>query len=196
MHGDWCSIRHVKLYSAYIQPKHKQTNKQHRTFIVYIWFTHLRSLNKGNLSDPQYLFTTLLGLWLLFNIVFNYLSAVFVHGVRSQELFPKNTNASSNGPIQIQVLTPLMNDNDTNTCGNDDKIRTFIQLKNDQIIKDYFFNEPNLDSIRGLRNNPYIWRYCNECNLPKPPRAHHCSICQQCVLNMDHHWFVCCTYMF
>ena len=31
------------------------------------------------------------------------------------------------------------------------------------------------------------WRQCRKCQLPKPPRAHHCSICQKCVLNMDHH---------
>jgi hypothetical protein len=30
-------------------------------------------------------------------------------------------------------------------------------------------------------------RYCNSCQLYKPERAHHCSICKKCVLNMDHH---------
>ncbi|OHT05708.1 DHHC zinc finger domain containing protein [Tritrichomonas foetus] len=28
---------------------------------------------------------------------------------------------------------------------------------------------------------------CPKCNLPKPPRAHHCSICNKCHLRMDHH---------
>jgi hypothetical protein len=39
-----------------------------------------------------------------------------------------------------------------------------------------------LSSDRGSRN-----RYCNVCNLHKPPRAHHCSMCHVCVLRMDHH---------
>ena len=39
----------------------------------------------------------------------------------------------------------------------------------------------------SLARNPYMWRFCGECQLPKPPRAHHCSICQVCVLSMDHH---------
>ena len=30
-------------------------------------------------------------------------------------------------------------------------------------------------------------RTCTKCDCVKPPRAHHCSICGQCVLGMDHH---------
>ena len=28
---------------------------------------------------------------------------------------------------------------------------------------------------------------CPKCNFVKPARTHHCSICQTCVFNMDHH---------
>jgi len=28
---------------------------------------------------------------------------------------------------------------------------------------------------------------CERCDKPKPHRAHHCSVCKQCVLKMDHH---------
>lgn len=34
-------------------------------------------------------------------------------------------------------------------------------------------------------NKPY--RYCKRCQVYKPPRTHHCSICGTCVLRMDHH---------
>lgn len=30
-------------------------------------------------------------------------------------------------------------------------------------------------------------RYCDKCQHVKPDRAHHCSVCGQCVLKMDHH---------
>lgn len=33
-------------------------------------------------------------------------------------------------------------------------------------------------------------RYCQKCSLYKPPRAHHCRICNRCVLRM-----VCLTYI-
>ncbi|GER48706.1 DHHC-type zinc finger family protein [Striga asiatica] len=37
--------------------------------------------------------------------------------------------------------------------------------------------------------------YCNHCKNGKPPRCHHCSVCQRCVLKMDHHciWVVNCV---
>ncbi|XP_029933072.1 palmitoyltransferase ZDHHC16B isoform X2 [Myripristis murdjan] len=28
---------------------------------------------------------------------------------------------------------------------------------------------------------------CKKCIVPKPPRTHHCSICDTCILKMDHH---------
>ncbi|KAG0216745.1 hypothetical protein BGX31_000491 [Mortierella sp. GBA43] len=28
---------------------------------------------------------------------------------------------------------------------------------------------------------------CKRCHLPKPERAHHCSVCKRCVLRYDHH---------
>jgi len=31
------------------------------------------------------------------------------------------------------------------------------------------------------------WRYCDKCLSFRPPRAHHCSICNACVMRMDHH---------
>lgn len=34
---------------------------------------------------------------------------------------------------------------------------------------------------------PLAMRFCEKCQLIKPDRAHHCSVCGTCVLKMDHH---------
>lgn len=48
-----------------------------------------------------------------------------------------------------------------------------------------FFNV--LKSLITFRTMSGSVRYCHRCVVVKPDRAHHCSICQRCVLKMDHH---------
>ena len=33
----------------------------------------------------------------------------------------------------------------------------------------------------------YRYKFCDKCQHVKPPRAHHCIICGECVLRMEHH---------
>ena len=35
--------------------------------------------------------------------------------------------------------------------------------------------------------NTYTFKRCDKCKNIKPPRAHHCAICNLCVMKMDHH---------
>eukprot|EP00842_Homolaphlyctis_polyrhiza_P001545 jgi/Hompol1/2391/HPOL_002924-RA len=39
---------------------------------------------------------------------------------------------------------------------------------------------------------------CQKCTMPKPPRAHHCSVCRRCIMKMDHHcpWIANCVGLF
>nr|XP_020451247.1 palmitoyltransferase ZDHHC2 isoform X2 [Monopterus albus] len=37
------------------------------------------------------------------------------------------------------------------------------------------------------RTNSGAIRFCDHCHLLKPDRCHHCSVCDKCILKMDHH---------
>lgn len=76
-----------------------------------------------------------IGLWILGNLVFNYLRCVFM------------------SPGHPSADTPM----------------------------------PAEDPDDRYSRSDHIWRWCSRCNAPKPPRAHHCSVCRRCVLKMDHH---------
>ncbi|KAF4400956.1 hypothetical protein CsatB_010799 [Cannabis sativa] len=60
----------------------------------------------------------------------------------------------------------------------------------DQVAPDASSSTQSLDGIE--RRQP---GYCTRCQIGKPPRCHHCSVCQRCVLKMDHHciWVVNCV---
>ncbi|GET88816.1 dhhc zinc finger domain-like protein [Leishmania tarentolae] len=45
---------------------------------------------------------------------------------------------------------------------------------------------PNPYKVTTLDRNGRL-RFCHACQLYKPDRAHHCSICCRCVYNFDHH---------
>jgi len=39
----------------------------------------------------------------------------------------------------------------------------------------------------AAKQPPKVKRLCRRCKAFKPDRAHHCSICQRCIIKMDHH---------
>lgn len=54
-----------------------------------------------------------------------------------------------------------------------------------------FQNDLNIMSrpkaLPALPDGGRRYKWCKKCAAPKPPRAHHCAVCQRCVLAMDHH---------
>lgn len=48
-------------------------------------------------------------------------------------------------------------------------------------------HEVNGSRLQEVKKKDGGVRYCQKCQVHKPPRAHHCSVCNRCVLRMDHH---------
>ena len=70
------------------------------------------------------------------------------------------------------------------------------------ISKSLWDDHPGPDSrqtmTNGVPQNGYgfkehdtaAWEWCQKCGLYKPPRCHHCLICDKCVLKRDHHCYM------
>jgi palmitoyltransferase len=106
--------------------------------VAYVYFAFLSDVTMG-WGTPLWYSVTAAGLWILFNLMFNYLMCV--------------------------KTPPGFTDN----------------LDKDALHDDH-------DHQRAMADpNSRFSIWCRKCKLPKPRRAHHCSICNKCVLRMDHH---------
>jgi hypothetical protein len=61
-------------------------------------------------------------------------------------------------------------------------------------LRAYLRRHPLVERKKNL-NGKYGVRFCRRCKLYKPDRTHHCSVCHQCILRMDHHcpWIANCV---
>jgi hypothetical protein len=41
--------------------------------------------------------------------------------------------------------------------------------------------------VVDLKKEDSSYSKCSKCGVMRPPRAHHCKVCQKCVLRYDHH---------
>ncbi|KAK9761401.1 palmitoyltransferase for Vac8p [Basidiobolus ranarum] len=106
---------------------------------------------------------------LLVLFVWSYLKCVFTKpGYPTQsppDLAPLPTETGEGSSFQVETSESLnLNDSNLTELLPRTKENGTITVKND-----------------GTK------RFCRKCRVEKPDRAHHCSVCQECVLKMDHH---------
>lgn len=61
-------------------------------------------------------------------------------------------------------------------------IHTETEEMQKNILEEFSKTLPNMN-----RTTNGCVRWCSKCKHVKPDRAHHCSVCEDCILKMDHH---------
>jgi hypothetical protein len=105
---------------------------------AYVYFNCFTAIDKS--FKPWHSIYTYMGLFILFNIYYNHIRAIF----------------TSPGSAPKHSYIP-------------DNISDIIEAERTEIKQRGGFTT-----------------YCKNCIQPKPPRTHHCHICRNCILKMDH----------
>ena len=155
--------------------------------ILPFWFNHSNSV-------VLCFCFTLIGLSILFQLLFNYILSVLVKPGTLEDI-SKSVKYKSIDPLNVNnkyitfksVLNNKINVmNMKNTKHNVDKIPTMtIDNTNciPRIVPNIYKDESDSKILVNKKNLPE----CKYCRTFKAVRAHHCSVCNQCVFKMDRH---------
>jgi len=144
-------------------------------------WSYLRGSPRDSLSDPNVRpgsHSEVLGVTVSFHVFFLLFILSYVRSMI--------TDAGSIPVIGRRDRKKWENGNFKISPQDDARVRKMItQIK-------FKLEAPDIDFLRGLpvverkqKNGQH--RFCAECGLFKPDRCHHCSVCGQCILRMDHH---------
>jgi palmitoyltransferase ZDHHC9/14/18 len=70
--------------------------------------------------------------------------------------------------------------------------KSIIDINNNSILKNQKYSKKQNSSVINDNNYvPHIFqeRPCLTCNIVRPPKTSHCVICDNCIMNLDHHCF-------
>ncbi|CAF3664176.1 unnamed protein product [Rotaria socialis] len=161
---------------------------------VYIFYTSI-FVHLINDIQTQHSYLTVIthfivSHWLLINIMFNYLQCVRVDPGSSPNFgYSKPYEFDREGRDSMKAHQAIIDkNNNANNNNNKSKEVTILALTNDNFVHTQFSPKTPLDASDTIINsNDYTQNVCRKCIFPKPARAHHCSVCSRCILNLDHH---------
>jgi len=144
--------------------------------------------NPGSAPDPGYVYSGSLGtciaLFVMFNVFFWHCIAAFMTAIFTDPGVIPKEHRWVKGDFGIEDAT---------------------ESKFNRMLEDNDKEPDSAESVEFVRSLPVVerkrtntketFRFCKTCVIYKPDRAHHCRICQRCVLRMDHHcpWIANCV---
>ncbi|ETO06476.1 hypothetical protein RFI_30915 [Reticulomyxa filosa] len=135
------------------------------------------SIDKGTASLGPCL--AIIAVLLILIVSFQYIIQIHPHLVRETSL---STAINVTGVFLWLFVSVLFNHQ---SCvwispGYAPKCTDGYSSKYQNVPDEYFKYDPE------LKNDETV-RYCKQCQTEKPWRAHHCRVCNRCILRMDHH---------
>lgn len=126
-------------------------------------------------SPLMTIFLVIFGYWLLINVIFHYYMAVFTSPGYPPEVNHMFYVLCVKKTLQFVISAEFSHD--------------FYSVCIGFCLS--FVKQFSSSSKERLYEAVSI---CKKCLTPKPTRTHHCSICNKCILKMDHHcpWYVIC----
>ncbi|XP_045173592.2 palmitoyltransferase ZDHHC20-B-like [Mercenaria mercenaria] len=145
----------------------------------------------SNYSDNVKLCLRIFGFFVVFQLIVNWLCMKFV----DTSYQPSRDGIMPDG-ISIGQNICRSSDSNHNDINNmrSRKDATSLNMTVDETEGSlmYFATKIPKTHDEPPERSPYpyfSWVPCIRCNRPRPPRCHHCPICDKCVLKRDHHCY-------
>lgn len=160
--------------------------------LLFSWaIPHFNTLTStSGYVDPEYFssfpvmdsYTTFIALFSLFNFFFAMAMLCFFLAMCTAPGTVPRIKMWKEGIFRIsaqteQIIRRLILDDRTQDHGDQGEANNIASFR------DLIFTT----SVIERKQKDAMYRYCSTCEFYKPDRAHHCRVCNTCILRMDHH---------